>query len=160
MALQMIKQIHDMKKLIYIVTFLSTTLLFGLERPAKVPSKITELRTKSWYQEVANNWKSYLEANPSDENGWIDYFKASEYAGNSRTTLELIAKAANSQFPESFSSDYLAFKLAGWSEEGVAKLQSLQVKDADNLYALEDYLALMDLIDRKQRSNVSSKVYC
>lgn len=155
----MIKSIHEMKKLIYIITFLSSTLLFGITRPEKVPSKITELRSKSWYHEASKDWKNYLDLNPSDENGWINYYKASEYSGSSINDLGIIVEKVNALFPDSFVGQYLKFKMEDWSELGVQIIKELYAEDAERVYILEDYLALMDLIDRDRRSLASAQVY-
>ncbi len=148
-----------MKKLFYLITFLSGAIVLGNIRPDKVPSKITELRSKSWYQEIAQSWEQYLSNNSSEEYGWIDLYKASSYAGQSKEKLSGIVDQVKVQFPESFTSYYLSFKLEGWSDKGVQHLNRARDLDPANIYALEDYLALMDLKDKSGRRNIAKEVY-
>ncbi|MEO9484535.1 MAG: SUMF1/EgtB/PvdO family nonheme iron enzyme [Ekhidna sp.] len=148
-----------MKKIFYIVTCLCTGVLFGFERPENVPSKITEIRAKTWYQEISQSWHQYLTENPSDEDGWINYFKASVYAGKGKAELVTIADKAKEYFPDSYTSHYLAFKMEGWSDEGVQHLMSALAINDKSDYTLEDQLILADLINDSERMATSTKVF-
>lgn len=148
-----------MKKLFYIVTLLCTSALFGFDRPENVPSKITELRTKSWYHEISQTWKQYLVDNPTEEEGWVQYYKASAYAGRNEAELAGIVAEAKERFPNTFTSHYLSFKLAGWSEEGLAHLETALEMDDVSIYTLEDQLILADLTNDPKRAEAASKVF-
>ncbi len=148
-----------MKKLVYLIAILSSSVLLAFDKPENVPSKITELRSKNWYQEISQSWKHYLYENPTDEKGWIDYYKASEYAGKSKPELSLIANTVKERFPGSFTSYYLSFREQGWSNEGVAALKkALAMKDAEE-YALEDQLILDYLKDNANRLSSAQQVF-
>lgn len=148
-----------MKITIYILSIIVSTAMFGLERPDNVPSKITELRTKDWYQQASLTWKEYLNDNPDDTQGWIDYFNASSFAGQSHTNLELILKQVTELHPNSFVSEYLSFKVHGWSSEGINYLRNAYNQDKTNIQALEDYLVFADLTREVRRELISTQVF-
>ncbi len=113
-----------MKTLTILLTLCFTSPALGLDPPAEVPSKITELRSKSWYQELSSSWKSYLEANSDNQLGWIQYYRAAVFSGEDANALTAIATEAKTLHPESFTSNYLSFKEAGWSSKGIRELKA------------------------------------
>lgn len=158
-GLSNVPKTNTMKKLVYIIVILFATSLLAFEKPQNVPSKITELRTKSWYQEVSQSWKQYLSDNPGDENGWVDYYKASEYAGNNKSELSMIASQAIERFPETFTSHYLSFKNIGWTDEGITHLENALKIDEVNQHVLEDRLILDYLKNSSNRSATAKQVF-
>lgn len=130
----------------------------GLDRPAEVPSKITELRTKNWYQELSMSWKTYLEANSKDALGWVEYYKAAAFAGQNAEALTAIALEASVVHAGSFTSKYLSFMEAGWTAEGVSQLEAALQLEKGHLFSLEDQLILAELTRPETRKELAESV--
>ncbi|WP_462249875.1 formylglycine-generating enzyme family protein [Ekhidna sp.] len=148
-----------MKKLIYLIAILSTSVLFGFDKPEDVPSKITELRTNKWYREILLSWKDYLEVNPEYEEGWVNYYKASKYAGKPDNLLDEIVNEVKERFPNTFTSHYITFHQHGWDENGIIQLEQALDLDKSGVRALEDRLALSYLKNDQDKSEISKKVF-
>lgn len=157
--LKVMKKQHTMKLITYFFTLLCTLAVFAIERPEEVPSKITELRSRSWYQELSNEWKNYLESNPTDQSGWIDYFKAVAFAGKDQSVLNAIAANVNERFEGSFTSYYVGFLNQGWNEEGISMLNKALAIDKSRIVSLEDQLILAELRGNMDRKMLSQAVY-
>lgn len=147
-----------MKQLILIFTilgFLSTS--NAAVRPEIVPSKLLELKSKSWYLENLRSWKFYLEENPNDETGWLELFKAASFGGNSESELKLIADKIEGDFPESSTSYYVKSRVFGWNASGINFLKKA-LATTEDLF-LEDRLILAEYEMTDDRKLYSKKVY-
>ncbi len=147
-----------MKRLI-----LLTTLAFGFfsyaAKPELIPSKLSELKTKSWYLEKFRSWKTYLESNPSDESGWLQLFRAAEYGGVSDIELEPLVQKIATDFPESATSKYLQARMTGWNQAGTALLtKAFQASEDPNAF-IEERLILEEYRISEDRKNIASDVF-
>ena len=143
-----------MKTLIIVLA----TLFFGeMEKPATIPSKITELKSNSWYTEKAEEWKVYLAANESDHSSWLQYLLATKYAGKMEKA-QLIQDQILEKFPNSFAAHYSAFQVEGWSDAGIEELQSALSIDDSQEVSFEDQLIYAELIG-ENRSEFSKKIF-
>ncbi len=143
-----------MKKIVLSLgTLLMATLLMA-NRPSEVPSKIEQLRSKSWYLTLAGEWKHYLQEHTSQEDSWLQYLVSSKYAGATATEISDIKAEIDARFAKSFSSHYAAFVQHGWNDEGVLSLKSALKVDQSKRISLEDQLVLAELesMNRAQQS--------
>ncbi len=98
-------------------------LAYSTSRPERVPSKLTEIKTNSWYLENFRAWRSYLTDNVTDKEGWLEFFKAAKYAKVSEVELLEIVGHLETNHPESFELNYVLAKFHGWNTEGVSYLE-------------------------------------
>lgn len=148
-----------MKIISLFLALISMAGIVGLDRPEQVPSKITELRSKNWYQELSYSWKEYLANQPEDQKGWVDYYKASAFAGQSDDELASIISQVESLFPDSFESRYLRFLNLGWSRDGLMHLDEALLIDNYSSFTLEDQLIRSELLEASKRKVKSEEVY-
>ncbi len=145
-----------MKKRIGFVLYLSTLLLLSsfansLERPEVIPHKISEIKASQWYLEKYRSWKSYLEENPKDMEGWVECFKAAFYSNMPEVEKISFLQEFENEFPNSAQLKWAKSKLTGWTEEGESlmdaaladlpknqflpeRLLSAELKGADRAY--------------------------
>lgn len=91
-------------------------------RPEAIPSKLTEVKASSWYKEKFRSWKTYLEENPEDKSGWVEYFKAGQYSGMTTLELTLLSEDIATRFEASSEAYLVKAKLLGWTDEGIKYL--------------------------------------
>lgn len=144
-----------MKTLILVLVSL---FLGELEKPASIPSRITELKSNNWYAEKAEEWRIYLNSNEAEDTSWLQYLLATKYAGNSQD-VELITSQIGKQFPQSFISHYATFQLKGWTAEGIESLQAALELDNSRAVTFEDQLIYAELKGRSDRMMRSKKLY-
>ncbi len=113
--------------------------LHAVNRPEEVPSKITELRAKSWYSNLSMAWQTYLSENQQDVTGWIQYFRALEYAGHEDELINVYHQVKELN-PGSFLESYFKFKVEGWTETGIGSLEKAISLDHPKQLTLEDRL--------------------
>lgn len=145
----------------FVLLFIFTGLIPGVwanSRPEMVPSKLLELKPKSWYLETFRTWKSYLEANPTDESGWLELYKAATYGGVSSEEVATIVDKIAYNFPESSIHYFVKSKQLGWTEEGV-KLLSEAISKANSQMFLEERMLLSEFELDGNRKEFSSKVF-
>ncbi|MEM9328153.1 MAG: hypothetical protein AAGA85_20975, partial [Bacteroidota bacterium] len=133
-----------MKHFIFVLLLLLATATKGADRPEDIPSKITELRAKSWYSSLSTSWQSYLSNNREDIAGWLQYFRALAYAGKS-AELGSIHEQLHSINPGSFLDYYSKFRIEGWTLEGIAALEEALVINHPAALTLEDQLILAEV---------------
>ncbi len=148
-----------MKKLITIPILIISLGFSYADRPEEIPSKLSELKTKSWYLEKFRSWQTYLEANPADEQGWLQLFRAARYGGVSDQELEPLAMKIATDFPESSSAMYVKSKMLGWNREGVTLLSKAIEASGDKNVFMEDRLILEEYKLSDQRTALSSRVF-
>ncbi|MEM7297113.1 MAG: SUMF1/EgtB/PvdO family nonheme iron enzyme, partial [Bacteroidota bacterium] len=133
-----------------------SSFVLAAERPSSVPSKITELKSKNWYREAANEWEEYLNTNSSDAIGWVEYYKAATFSGQPASALASIADKVQELYPESFASYYVGFQHEGWTTKGLELLDLALKIESSRTICLEDQLIRSELmgalLDRKLTS--------
>ncbi|WP_089358011.1 formylglycine-generating enzyme family protein [Ekhidna lutea] len=144
-------------KISYLLVFLSIT-TFAKVRPEPIPSKLTELKSKGWYNERFTLWKKFMNDNPTDKNGWIELFKSAKYSGASDEELQIISTDVNKYHPESAEAEYVKASLIGWTDEGVSSLENALIKsNTDDFLEARVLLAEFKLSD--DREIYSDKVF-
>lgn len=147
-----------MKRLTAILT-LTAFWFCSYAEPEPVPSKLSELKTKSWYLEKFRSWQTYLELNPDDESGWLQLFRAAQYGGVTDEELEPLVEKVETDFPGSSSALYVRSKMLGWNAEGNALLvKAIESKDDQNAF-MEEQLILEEYRISDQRTHISLKVF-
>ena len=138
-----------------LIVSLIAVIAFDFEKPSPIPSKITELNSKSWYAEQAQQWKSFINEHSSDEEAWLHYFVSSSYAGNNS---DIIQSQIEEQFPESFVSHYTKFRSIGWTDAGINELKLALAKDDSKAITLEDQLIFAE-VNNSDRNSASKRVF-
>ena len=142
-----------------LVALLITIFSFELDKPSPIPSKITELKSRNWYADKAEEWKSYISENEATENDWLNYFAATNYVSKLPEELQNIQTQISDLFPGSFAEYYTAFRIKGWRSEGVEDLESALAIDDTQPISFEDQLIHAELSDKENRSAYSKKLF-
>lgn len=142
-----------------IFTLILAIALSGLDRPADIPSKITELRSKSWYADKTNEWDLFLANNSGDESAWMHYFLAAHYAEAGDERLDQIQLQITEQFPDSFLSHYSNFKRQGWSVSGIEELKRAITIDNSRKISFEDQVIFAELSQSLDRKSYTEKLF-
>lgn len=106
----------------------------------------------SEYKTTADFWKNEVDANPSDENAWISWYKAERYKnytahskdiskGSQDVLNEIISKMTKS-VPESFALHYAMYLNAQKSTEAFESLKKANSLQPDSEELLDDLLAM------------------
>ena len=138
--------------------------IYAANPPEKIPSKLIEVQATGWYAEQVQSWKKHIAEHPDDKSGWLEYYKAAEYAGLSSQELEKLAQQISENFPDSFEANYVIFKQLGWQNAGVAALKNALQKAtkskslAANLQAEKMMLAELQL-DNMSRSAIAQNIF-
>ena len=111
-----------MKILKIIVLCILASPLWAASRPEDIPSKLTEVKARNWYQEKYRSWKTYLEENKLDKKGWMECFKAAQYSGISSSELKSLAKEISELFPKSGEAHWTTAKTLGYTSDGIQLL--------------------------------------
>lgn len=127
-------------------------------RPEKIPSKLLELKAKSWYLDQVDSWTNYLTENPEDQSGWLELFKAAKFGGADREQLNAISNSIQTNFSETATALYVKSKVTGWNTEGNTILEQA-LSFADRTEFLEDRLILSEYKLSKDRADFSSQVF-
>ncbi len=129
------------------------------ERPSPIPSKLTKVQAKAWYEEKARSWQTYLLENEGEKTDWLEYFKASYYAGIAQQELERIAKEISQRFQNSYEAFFVQARTLGWSEEGVMKMKkALQLSEKHEMLPERIILAELSL-ERNNRKALSQQLF-
>ena len=129
-----------------------------IEKPSSVPLKITELHTKNWYANKSQEWRTYLDQNPNDEESWMQYFLATQFSGD-KEKLGQIHQQISDKFSNSFLSNYTSFKQMGWTKMGVEKLRLSLAVGGEKRITFEDQLVYAELFEREKRSVYSEQLF-
>lgn len=113
-------------------------------RPEAIPSKLTEVKASSWYKEKFRSWNTYLQDNPEDKAGWVEYFKAGLYGGMPSAELGLISEEIATRFEASAEAHLVKSKLQGWTVQGLKSLE-LALQEADNKMLLPERILLAEI---------------
>jgi len=111
-----------MKKIIIILILGISYQVGATNRPEAIPSKLSEVKASSWYKEKFRSWKTYLEENPEDKAGWVEYFKAGHYGGMPTAELTILSDDIAARFEASSEAYLVKAKLQGWTADGVKYL--------------------------------------
>ncbi len=133
--------------------------LFATVRPEQVPSRLTEIRSGEWYVQVFESWDSYLEENPTDKAGWVEYFKAGQFANMPKEELLRISTQINDRFGQSPESYFVQFKLSGWTSTGVSNLSRALGMSAREQFPVENLLMAEFNLDKDARRSHSLGIY-
>lgn len=150
-----------MKKLICIlVVFLMIGSVIAENRPEDIPSKLTELKSLSWYRQTGERWMDFLTRNPEDKNGWLEYYKAASFGKASPSQLEKIQTEIQTLFPGSRESNYVKFRSNGWNANGVSYLKEAIRQDQGAKSFLAEEMMLSEvMLDADQRAQLSKQVF-
>jgi hypothetical protein len=146
-------------RIIFLLLLIYSVSIKATERPETIPSKISELKSKGWYQSKYDLWKEYLVNNPSDKMGWVELYKAAKYSGFSSDKLNQIADEVFTYHPESPQSNYIKSQNQGWTSKGVENLETAILKSEQDDF-LEERLLLSEYklsTDRKAQSELVFK---
>ena len=126
---------------ILVMALLSTIRVSAGRRPEVVPSKLSELRSIDWYQKTRDSWLEFLDDNPNDKNGWLEYFKASRFANVQEDKLLNIKEKINTLFPDSREDHYVNFRTLGWTNEGMESLkEAIALDDGQHSFLAEEIM--------------------
>ncbi|MDW3191688.1 MAG: SUMF1/EgtB/PvdO family nonheme iron enzyme [Cytophagales bacterium] len=129
-------------------------------RPEEIPSKLTELKSLSWYQQTGERWMDFLARNPEDKNGWLEYYKAASFGKATQGQLEKIQSEIETLFPESRESNYVKFRSNGWNANGVNYLkEAIRQDQGAKSFLAEEIMLAEVLLDADQRTQLSKMVY-
>lgn len=128
-------------------------------RPDLIPSKLSELKAKNWYLEKSKVWKDYLTENPTDEEGWLHFFRAAKYGGADHNELMKVSEQIGSQFPASSVYQYVLFENLGWSEEGIEKLERAFELSGKATIFLEEKLLLKEYQLEGERAVIAHQIF-
>ncbi|HCX24897.1 MAG TPA: hypothetical protein DHN29_23485, partial [Cytophagales bacterium] len=143
-----------MKILKIIVLCILASPLWAANRPEDIPSKLTEVKARNWYQEKYRSWRTYLESNVQDKKGWVECFKAAQYSGATNSELSALASEINELFPNSGEANWTMAKSLGYSEKGVLLLEKA-LADLKSVDVIADKIVLAEIkgTDRTQYSS-------
>ena len=143
-----------MKILKIIVLCILASPLWAANRPEDIPSKLTEVKARNWYQEKYRSWRTYLETNVQDKKGWVECFKAAQYSGATNSELQDLAEEINGLFPNSGEANWTMAKSLGYSEKGVLLLEKA-LADLKSIDVIADKIVLAEIkgMDRSQHSS-------
>ncbi|MEZ4938333.1 MAG: SUMF1/EgtB/PvdO family nonheme iron enzyme [Crocinitomicaceae bacterium] len=118
-----------MKQIVIILIVFSLNLVFG-QKAMKIISPAIKMESDEWYNEQMKLWKAKIDAEPSNEEAWYNYFRACNYSRScGRDELIEIAEDANKAIPQSFSYYYMMNKLTSGNN---SYLDSAYAKDPSN----------------------------
>lgn len=150
-----------MKKLLSIlVAVMLTGSVVADTRPEDIPSKLSELKTVSWYRQTGERWMDYLAANPEDKNGWLECYKAASFGKAPENQLEKIKTEIQTLFPQSREAYYVNFRSRGWDIEGVNFLkEAIRLDEGSRSFLTEEIMLAEVLNDVDQRTQLAKEVY-
>ncbi|TRX59030.1 SUMF1/EgtB/PvdOfamily nonheme iron enzyme [Fulvivirga sp. M361] len=126
-----------------------------VERPKNIPSKLTEIQARDWYEEKVRSWQSYLAEKPEDRMGWLEYFKAMQYAGATAQELSAVAGEISLKFENTHEAHYARSQMLGWSDEGIEELSLAIQKAPDTEKLLSERILMAEVLgDRPQRKKL------
>lgn len=132
----------------------------ALDRPENIPSRLVEIKAKGWYEEKARIWHTYLLNHSEDRAGWLEYFKASYYAGAPNQLLTEQADNLTTKFPNTYEAHYVKAKLLGWGSSGVEQMKLAIQKNNNSTLLLPEQLLLTEIEgDAKHRKDISQKIF-
>jgi hypothetical protein len=67
--------------------------------PEKIYPKTSILKPVGWYSEQMSEWRSYLQGNASDADGWLNYYAAARFAQSSDHKLGGIVAEVKNAIP-------------------------------------------------------------
>ncbi|QNL21474.1 SUMF1/EgtB/PvdO family nonheme iron enzyme [Hyphobacterium sp. CCMP332] len=130
-----------MKKLIIILSLIwPLQELFATARPEPIPSTLNQSYSNGWYLDQYRNWRSYLDAEPEDEEAWIQTYKAAELANLSIENKNLILQSVQELHPDSKAYYYCQFRKEGWSPSGIQNLEKTLKNSLANEFPAERYI--------------------
>jgi hypothetical protein len=119
-------------------------------QPAAVPSAELREMPRSEYQQQASFWESRVKAAPSDENAWLNLFKARLYenytphsrkvSANSRQQLSEIVRSIEENAPGSFTYFYCDYLYKQKTDAGLESLKKAADKAPGNVELLDDMM--------------------
>ncbi|MEO1053716.1 MAG: SUMF1/EgtB/PvdO family nonheme iron enzyme [Bacteroidota bacterium] len=150
-----------MKKILIILCFLGYGMsAHALSRPEVIPSKLTEIKARGWYEEKLRAWQEFLLENPDDQAGWLEYFRAAHYAQAEPALLKRISNQIETQFNDSYESHYAQALQLGWSDEGLEALKTAVEVAPDQNAVIPDRLMLAEFeLDRTERQALGQSLY-
>ncbi len=148
-----------MKTIALFISLLGVLLSQAAVRPELVPSRLTEIKSNQWYVRMFESWNDYLDENPLDKEGWVEYFKAGQLAGMPKEELIRISTQIGDRFSESAESHLVQFKTMGWTEEGVQELNQCIVASNANDFLVEKLLMAEYQLDQEKRAGFSQAIY-
>lgn len=129
-------------------------------RPEDIPSKLTELKSVSWYRQTGERWMDYLAANPEDKNGWLEYYKAATFGRASENQLKKIQVEIETLFPGSREANYVQFRAHGWDLDGVGFLkEAIRLDQGGSSFLAEEIMLAEVLNEADQRIELAKEVY-
>lgn len=137
--------------------------------PEKVYSITIIQKELEWYKEQMELWKKEVEANPTNGEAWLNYFKAGRYARNGDPTfspqeryelqLELVA-AMGKAMPNSFEYHYAMWWNGGNRTELFSHLEKAYQLRPDAAELCDDFISYYELQgNTEQVKNFSQKWY-
>ena len=126
-----------MKSSLTLLLLICSFAMNAMDRPEVIPSKLKEVKVSSWYLEKYRSWKSYLETNKTDKKGWLECFKAAQYASIPQEQLNELVQEINTAYPASKESYWVKAKSQGWTEEGVIDLQKALANDKSDEWLVD-----------------------
>ncbi len=142
------------------IALLLTSWVEATNRPDDIPSKLTELKSVSWYQQIGERWMDFLARNPEDKNGWLEYYKAASFGKASEDQLAKIQTEIETLFPESREANYVKFRALGWNESGVNYLhEAIRKDEGARSFLIEEIMLAEVLNDSDQREQLAKEVF-
>lgn len=74
-----------------------------------VSELVYKKKNKTWYNQQILVWRQEIEINKKNAEAWLNYYKASKYAGVDDEILDQIVTAMNINIPNSFQSHYVNY---------------------------------------------------
>lgn len=129
-------------------------------RPERIPSKLKELKSLTWYQQTSQKWMQFLATNPEDKNGWLEYYKAADFGKATTQELEKIRTEIQTLFPDSREANYVKFRELGWNEQGVRHLKQAIIQDEGASTFLAEQIMLAEVQrDAFKRRQIANDVF-
>lgn len=133
--------------------------LSAAERPGATPSKLVEIQTRGWYKEKVRAWQSYLTDNGDDKQGWLEYFRTTQYSGAPSEGVYSLAQEIDTRFEGTFEAYYAQAKAIGWTKEGIENLKLALEKEHRSEITLADRILLAEFdADIQSRQLLNQKL--
>lgn len=138
-------------------------------KPETVPGLTQMHMSTEWYREQAALWKQVAEREPQNGTAWLNYFKASRYAGFGDTSasqeekaerMQAIVTSMSKAIPNSFEYHYVAWWNGGNNPEEFPHLEKAYQIRPDDSELSDEFISYYELQgDKENMQNFCRKWY-
>lgn len=151
------------------VLLTSGTQADAADKPETVPTLTQMHMSHEWYREQADLWKGVVEKDPQNGEAWLNYFKATRYAGYGDTVhsssekyekMKALVADMGKAMPGSFEYHYTRWWNGGNTLEEFEHLEKAYELRPDDAELSDDFISYYELAgNQEQVKNFSRKWY-